>query len=97
MQYEEMRLDGNAAAGDLAELFVPDMTTAAATCAGCGATRPLGALVSYGQPMGVVLRCPGCETAVLRMVRARSGWRVDFTGLALLAFENQRERDKPRS
>ena len=92
MQYEEMRLDGNAAAGDLAELFVPDMTMAAATCAGCGATRPLGALVSYGQPMGTVLRCPGCETAVLRIVRDRRGVRVDFAGLTVLSVENHRRR-----
>ena len=31
-------LDGNAAAGELSEVFAADLTTATATCAGCGAT-----------------------------------------------------------
>ncbi|MFL5621669.1 MAG: DUF6510 family protein, partial [Gemmatimonadaceae bacterium] len=34
-----LRLDGHAAAGLLSELFVPDLTTARAKCAGCGATE----------------------------------------------------------
>jgi len=32
---EALRLDGNAAAGILSEVFVPDLTTAQATCANC--------------------------------------------------------------
>ena len=32
---DSLRLDGNAAAGLLSELFVPDLTTARAKCAGC--------------------------------------------------------------
>ena len=36
---EALRLDGNAAAGILSEVFVPDLTTAHATCAGCGQPR----------------------------------------------------------
>lgn len=89
MQYEEMRLDGNAAGGELAELFVPEMTEAAATCAGCGTRRQLGALVSYGQPMGLVLRCPQCDMAVLRVVRGPEWMRVDFTGLSFVTVRVQ--------
>jgi len=84
MQYEEMRLDGNAAAGELAELFVPEMTEAAATCAGCGTTRQVGTLVSYGQPMGLVLRCPHCEMPMLRVVRGPDWIRVDWTGTSFV-------------
>jgi hypothetical protein len=36
MQAEEMRLDGNAAAGALRDVFARDITDAMATCAGCG-------------------------------------------------------------
>ena len=43
---DALRLDGNAAAGILSELFIPDLTSARATCAGCGAVRPVGALLA---------------------------------------------------
>jgi Family of unknown function (DUF6510) len=85
MRSEEMRLDGNAAGGLLRELFARDVTAASATCAGCGTVRPLGALLDYGGPMGVVLRCPGCDAVLLRVARTPGWIRVDARGLALLA------------
>jgi len=84
MQSEEMRLDGNAAAGVLRELFTIDTTAAEATCGGCGKVGPVGALFEYGQEMGVVLRCTACSTAVLRVVRTDTAMYVDFSGLRLL-------------
>ena len=36
MDDADMRLDGNAAAGDLAEVFHAEMTTAIGVCATCG-------------------------------------------------------------
>ena len=81
---ENSRLDGNAAAGMMSEIFVNDMTSASVTCAGCGASRPMAALISYGHMMGVVLRCPDCDAAMLRMVRTPREVRVDASGLALL-------------
>jgi hypothetical protein len=41
-----MHLDGNAAAGLLAEVFTVEATTAVVTCAGCGASGPLGAAIA---------------------------------------------------
>lgn len=79
-----MRLDGNAAGGMLAELFTMDATGASATCAGCGTIAPLGALLDYGQDLGVVLRCAHCDTAVLRIARTPDRMYVDFSGLTLL-------------
>ena len=38
------RLDGNAAAGLLRELFAFEMTTALGTCANCGKTGSIGEL-----------------------------------------------------
>jgi hypothetical protein len=87
MQTEEMRLDGNAAGGTLADVFVPEMTAARVTCSGCGVTRAMGTLLEYGQTMGVILRCPGCDTAMLRMVRARGFLRIDVSGISLIAVE----------
>jgi hypothetical protein len=86
MQTEEMRLDGNAAAGQLRDVFALDATAARATCAGCGTTAPLGALAEYGHAMGVVLRCSACGMAVLRVVQTPERLHVDFTGVTMLTF-----------
>ncbi len=84
MQTEVMRLDGNAAGGALREVFAQEMTAALATCTGCGTRRPVGALLEYGHRMGVVLRCPACESAVLRVVRTPGWLRVDASGTSFL-------------
>jgi hypothetical protein len=89
MQSEEMRLDGNAAAGMLSELFTVDTTAAEATCSGCGKIGPIGALFEYGQQMGVVLRCSGCGNPVLRLVRTDAALFVDFSGMRLLKIADR--------
>jgi uncharacterized protein DUF6510 len=84
MQTEEMRLDGNAAGGALREVFAAEMTAALATCTGCGAVGPVGTLLEYGHGMGVILRCPACDTAMLRIVHTPGWLRVDASGISLL-------------
>jgi len=84
MQTEEMRLDGNAAGGALRELFAGEVTAARATCSGCGAVGPVGALLEYGHGMGVVLRCPVCDTALLRIARSRGWLHVDVAGMSFM-------------
>lgn len=74
------RVDGNAAAGILSELFVPDLTMARAKCAGCGTTRTIGALLVYAHGMGTVIRCPGCDRVMLRVVRTPTHMWLDATG-----------------
>ena len=64
-------LDGNAAAGALAEIFVAEMTVAVATCATCGDTRPIGELRAYLRAPGIVLRCATCDAAQVRLVQRR--------------------------
>jgi hypothetical protein len=86
MKSEEMRLDGNAAAGALRELFARDVTAGMATCAGCGEARPVGALLDYGSPLGVVLRCPACDHVVLRLTVVGGWLRMDPSGMAMLAL-----------
>jgi hypothetical protein len=86
MHVEEMRLDGNAAGGALREVFARDVTAAVATCAGCGAARPIGALLDYGHAMGVILRCPACDAAILRLARTPGQLRIDASGLRLLVI-----------
>ena len=84
MQTDEMRLDGNAAAGLLRELFVRDMTGAMATCRACGNVGPIDGLLEYGHQMGIVLRCPTCDGVVLRLVHIPGAVRLDPSGIALL-------------
>jgi len=91
MQPEELRLDGNAAAGTLREVFAAEVTVMLATCAGCGAERPMGALLEYGDGMGVILRCPGCDRAMLRVARTPEFVRVDASGMSLLAIPRAAE------
>ena len=79
-----VRLDGNAAAGILSELFVPDLTAARATCANCGAIRELGALFVYAHGMGTVMRCPSCDAVILRVARTRRQLWLDLTGAKLV-------------
>jgi hypothetical protein len=84
MQTEEMRLDGNAAGGALRDVFTREMTAAMATCAGCTTEWPVGVLLEYGHAMGVILRCPGCDTVLLRIVRTPGWLHVDASGISVL-------------
>ena len=83
---ETLRLDGNAAAGILSEVFVPDLTAARATCANCGTIRALGALLVYAHGMGMVIRCPDCDAVVLRVARTPTRLWLDPTGARLVVM-----------
>lgn len=80
----EHRLDGNAAAGALGEVFAVELTTALATCEGCGRSSAVAELMLYGGGLGVVLRCPGCGAAMIRLARTPAGHHLDMRGVALL-------------
>jgi hypothetical protein len=77
---DALRVDGNAAAGILSEVFVADLTAARAKCAGCGVTRAIGALLVYAHGMGTVVRCPGCDGVMLRLARTPTHVWLDATG-----------------
>ena len=81
---EALRLDGNAAAGVLAEIFVMEMTSAQVTCAQCGRTGPLGSLLLYGGQVGTVLRCPTCDSVELRIARIHGQYWMDMRGMSMM-------------
>lgn len=81
-------LDGNAAAGDLSEVFTLEATTATATCAGCGATGPVAQALVYESPMGMVMRCPDCDSVLLRLVHARGEVRMEMRGIRVLHWQS---------
>jgi hypothetical protein len=84
MSRPERMLDGNAAAGPLAEIFAFEVTGATSTCAHCAARFPLGAHHLYADAPGWVLRCPGCARVVLRLVRTPGRALLDLRGSRLL-------------
>lgn len=81
---DELRLDGNAAGGVLETLFSFEMTMAMACCDGCGATGPLGAAMAYMHGMGTILRCPNCDTPLIRVAHVRDRYYLDMRGLRVL-------------
>src|SRR6266446_1250719 len=80
----EMKLDGNAAGGVLQVTLPFDMTLVQATCAGCGATNALGAIVAYMHGMGTVVRCQSCDTVLIRIAQARGHYFMDMPGIRVL-------------
>jgi hypothetical protein len=77
-------LDGNAAAGELQEIFSVEVTTARGRCAGCGRTAVLADVRLYVQAPGLVARCRGCEGVLFRLVRAPGRAWLDLRGLRYL-------------
>jgi uncharacterized protein DUF6510 len=77
-------LDGNASAGDLADIFDFDVTIAVTTCATCHDTHPLATLGTYTWAPGLVLRCTSCEAVQLRMVRSPERIWLDLRGVDML-------------
>jgi hypothetical protein len=89
MEDNDLILDGNAAGGLLNEVFPFEMTAAEATCGGCGNTKPIGELLLYGHGMGAILRCAGCDTAVLRITHIRGCYRLDLSGINYLRITEE--------
>ena len=84
---EELWLDGNAVAALLEETFAVEMTASPTTCAACRRVGAIGTLRAYIQAPGVVLRCPGCEQVVLRIVQTPAATYVDARGVLALRLD----------
>ena len=81
---EDRAIDGNALAGALAEVFAAEMTSAIATCAGCGARDRLAESDAFVGGPGMVLRCRFCRAVLGRIVRARKSVWLDLRGVTAL-------------
>jgi hypothetical protein len=80
-------LDGNAAAGELSNIFKVDVTAAEAHCANCGATKHLAEAHVYMQGPGLVARCAACEHVLLRLVSVKQRMLLDVRGLMYLSID----------
>ena len=77
-------LDGNAIAGELLEVFEPELTTARGACAGCGAVAEVAELAVYVRAPGTVARCRSCDAVLIVLVTVRGITCVDLRGMASL-------------
>ncbi|MDQ3875111.1 MAG: DUF6510 family protein [Actinomycetota bacterium] len=80
---DALMLDGNAVAGLLQEVFAVEMTTAIGTCATCGATEPVGAIHVF-RGAGIVMRCPHCDNALVKIVKSGTRVWIGFPGVRTL-------------
>ena len=80
----ENKLDGNAAGGILQEIFPFEMTLVQTTCEGCGTSDTIGELAVYMHGMGTIIRCPSCDTVLIRVVQAKGKCWLDMRGVRVL-------------
>ena len=76
--------DGNRLGGPLSELFAADVTTMVGRCDSCGSVRPMAEVQVFDRAPGLVARCPGCGSALLRLVRGPGRAWLDVRGLAYI-------------
>jgi Family of unknown function (DUF6510) len=82
---DKLRLDGNAAAGPLREVFSFEVTTAEYACDGCGSADQIGAAMVYEvRGLGIIVRCPGCDNALIRLANNRGRHWIDLRGIRYL-------------
>ncbi|MGH2705718.1 MAG: DUF6510 family protein [Actinomycetota bacterium] len=92
MDDADLRLDGNAAAGLLGEVFPFEMTVARTTCGHCGMVEPVGNVLVYMQAPGVVFRCIHCGGVQIRVVRGRGRFYVDLSGVRCMQIPEAADR-----
>jgi Family of unknown function (DUF6510) len=82
---DKLRLDGNAAAGTLGEVFSFEVTMAEYACGGCGRTDRIGAAMVYEvRGLGTIVRCPSCDNPIIRLAHNRERYLVDLRGTRYL-------------
>jgi hypothetical protein len=83
MDETELRLDGNAAAGLMREVFALELSAARGACGSCGAVAAMGSQHLYMHPLspGAVLRCSSCGDVLMVVVHAGGRYRLGLRGL----------------
>jgi hypothetical protein len=82
-------VDGNAAAGALAEIFGRDITAAVGTCGSCGRRAAVAQCHAYLGGPGGVLRCAGCDHLLLRWAATPHTTWLEMPGLRGLGLANE--------
>ena len=88
MDEQDLKLDGNSAAGLLREVFAFELTSARGRCDNCGAVAEVGAVFVYANAPGVVLRCPQCEAVLMRIAESEDRYWLDVRGITWLEIHS---------
>ena len=81
------RLDGNAIGGVLAEIFGTEMTVAVGVCGSCGSTGQVAEMHVYVRAPGIVVRCPDCESVLVKIVQSGQRTWLDLRGLRTIQLD----------
>ena len=86
---DKLRLDGNAAAaGSLRGIFSFEVTTAQYACGGCERIDRIGAAMVYEvRELGIIIRCPSGDNALILLAHNRGRHLVDLRGMKYLTTE----------
>ena len=79
-------VDGNELAGIMRELFAVDITAARGQCAGCGRESAMAETMVFSRAPGLIARCPGCESVLIRVVRGPGRAWLDLRGVTCIEF-----------
>ena len=88
--YDYDYIDGNAAAGELSNIFAMDVTAAQGQCAHCGAIKRFAEAHIYMRGPGIVARCSVCQQVLLRLVNARQRVFLDLRGMRCFMLDTSR-------
>jgi Family of unknown function (DUF6510) len=89
-------LDGNAAGGELGNIFTMDVTAAQGQCAHCGAMKRFAEAHIYMQCPGIVARCCVCQHILLRAVNAGERVFLDLRGMTCFILDTSRLLERGR-
>jgi Family of unknown function (DUF6510) len=84
MEAADLKVDGNAVAGLLREVFAFEVTDATGTCANCGNVAAIGAVHAYVNAPGAVLRCMVCGCVLMRLVQSDDRLWLEMGGVRSL-------------
>jgi hypothetical protein len=87
VEEQDLKLDGNAAAGLFRELLSFELTTARGRCDNCGAVAEVGAVLVFANAPGSVLRCPQCESVLMRIAKNGGRYWLDVRGITWLEIQ----------
>src|SRR3982751_2986672 len=86
-------IDGNAAAGEMSNIFAMDVTAAEVQCAHCGSIKHFAEAHLYTQCPGYVARCAECEQVLLRLVSARQRMFLDMRGMTCMVLDTSQFKE----
>jgi len=81
-----VRVDGNAVAGRLSEIFRKDMTLASGQCRTCRRETEIASTVVELDDAGLIVLCPSCKHTMFTVVTGPVRTWIDLSGISGLSI-----------